>query len=304
MSKETLLTITPELNNERADKAIISLLPSLSRSFIQQLITEGAVTVDGKSISKNRLVKSGEVVGVFLPHISEQTIKAENLPLDIVYEDDDLIVINKNKGMVVHPAAGNFSGTLVNALLYHRGGNLSTVNGDKRPGIVHRLDKDTSGLLIVAKNNTAHSSLAQQIKEHTFKREYRAVVIGNIKDDSGTIDVPLGRSGRDRKKRAVSAINSKNAITHFEVLERYNGYTYVKLSLETGRTHQIRVHMAYRGNPVAGDTVYGGKKNKCGLSGQCLHAALIGFNHPRTGEYIEIESALPEYFQDFLRRIR
>ncbi|HZJ75460.1 MAG TPA: RluA family pseudouridine synthase, partial [Clostridia bacterium] len=302
--KETLHTIPPELDNERADKAIISLLPTLSRSFIQQLIKDGAVTVDGKKISKNRLVKNGEIFKVILPQINALITEAEDLPLDIVYEDDDFLVVNKQKGMVVHPAAGNFSGTLVNALLYHRGGNLSTVNGDKRPGIVHRLDKDTSGLLIVAKNNTAHENLAQQIKEHTLKREYRAVVIGNIKDDSGTIDLPLGRSSKDRKKRAVKTTGAKNAVTHFEVLERFNGYTYVKLNLETGRTHQIRVHMSYRGNPVAGDTVYGGRKNRCGLLGQCLHASLIGFNHPRTGEYIEIESVLPEYFLDFLRRIR
>ncbi len=304
MSKETFLTITPKLNNERADKAIISLLPSLSRSFIQQLIKDGAITVDGKGISKNYLVKSGDMIKVILPKESELIIEAEDLPLDIVYEDDDLLVVNKQKGIVVHPAAGNFSGTLVNALLYHRGDNLSTVNGDKRRGIVHRLDKDTSGLLIVAKNNAAHTNLAQQIKEHTFKREYRAVVIGNIKDDSGTVDIPLGRSGKDRKKRAVNTTGAKNAVTHFEVLERFNGYTYVKLNLETGRTHQIRVHMAHRGNPVAGDTVYGGRKNKCGLYGQCLHAFLIGFNHPRTGEYIEIKSVLPEYFLDFLRRIK
>lgn len=303
MSKEVFFTIPKELSSERADKAVISLMPSYSRSFIQRLISSGDITIDGKEISKNRIVKEGEVLRAVLPEENEQVIKAENLPLDIVYEDKDLLVVNKQKGMVVHPAPGSFSGTLVNALLYHKGGNLSSINGVERPGIVHRLDKDTSGLLIVAKHDFAHEKIAQQMKERTLKREYKAIVRGNIKDDSGTIDVPIGRSSKDRKKRAVKSINPKDAITHFEVLERFNGYTYVGLSLETGRTHQIRVHMAHKGNPIAGDTVYGGRKNKLGLDGQCLHAALIGFNHPATGEYMEIESNLPKYFLDFIRRI-
>lgn len=304
MRKELFLVIPPELDGERADRAVPVLAPDLSRSQAQQLIADGSITIDSVPFSKSRIMKTGETIKIILPETERFSVKAEDIPIDIRYEDDDLLVVNKPKGMVVHPAAGNYSGTLVNALKHHRAGNLSKINGEKRLGIVHRIDKDTSGLLIVAKNDFAHKNLAAQIKEHSFKREYRAVVVGNIKSDSGTIDAPVGRSEKDRKKQAVGTKNTKSAVTHFEVLERFNGYTYVKLRLETGRTHQIRVHMAYRGNPVAGDTVYGGRKNKCGLEGQCLHAALIGFTHPSTGEYIEVESELPEYFEKFLGRIR
>ncbi len=304
MSKEILLVIPPELDGERADRAVAALLPELSRSLASRFIIDGRVTVNASPLSKSRVIRAGDELKVVLPAPVSFSAEAEDLPLDIRYEDDDLLVVNKPRGMVVHPAAGNYGGTLVNALMYHRAGNLSEINGAKRPGIVHRIDKDTSGLLIVAKNDFAHKSLAAQIKEHSFKREYRAVVTGNVKDDTGTVDAPVGRSERNRKKQAVGAKNSRNAVTHFEVLERLSGYTYMKLRLETGRTHQIRVHMAYRGNPVAGDTVYGGAKNKCGLDGQCLHASLVGFVHPVTGEYIEVVSELPDYFENFLRRIR
>ncbi|MGI6746541.1 MAG: Ribosomal large subunit pseudouridine synthase D [Firmicutes bacterium ADurb.Bin300] len=304
MSKELFATIPAELSGERADKAVCALVPEVSRSSVQRMLQEGKITLNEALISKNRLVKAGEVLRVVLVSQETDAPQAQNIPLDIRYEDNDILVVNKPKGMTVHPAAGNYSGTLVNALLFHRSGNLSGINGEIRPGIVHRLDRDTSGLLIVAKNDSAHIKLAQQIKEHTFKREYRAVVVGRIKSDCGTINAPLGRSDKDRKKQAVGAKNSKNALTHFEVLERFNSFTYVKLLLETGRTHQIRVHMAFRGNPLAGDTVYGGPKNKCSFNGQCLHAALIGFNHPTTGEYIEVEAELPEYFESFLGRIR
>ncbi len=304
MSKELFATIPAELSGERVDKAVCALVNEVSRSLVQRLLQEGKITINEALISKNRIVKAGEILRVVIDYQETATIQAQNIPLDIRYEDNDVLVVNKPKGMTVHPAAGNYSGTLVNALLFHRSGSLSKINGEIRPGIVHRLDKDTSGLLIVAKNDAAHIKLAQQIKEHTFKREYRAVVLGKIKSDCGTISVPLGRSDKDRKKRAVGTKNSKNAVTHFEVLERFNKYTYVKLFLETGRTHQIRVHMAFRGNPVAGDTVYGGPKNRCSFNGQCLHAALIGFKHPKTGENIEVEAELPEYFENFLGRIR
>lgn len=223
--------------------------------------------------------------------------------MSIVYEDDDLLVVDKPKGMVVHPAPGNPDGTLVNALLYHCGDSLSGINGVIRPGIVHRIDKDTSGLLIVAKNDFAHVNLAEQIRVHSFTREYRAVVHGNLKQDEGTVNAPIGRSPKDRKKMAVTDRHSRNAVTHYQVLERFGDYTYIKCRLETGRTHQIRVHMAYLGHPLAGDTVYGPKNTPKSLNGQCLHAGLIGFIHPRTGEYMEFSSELPDYFQTFLRTL-
>ena len=228
----------------------------------------------------------------------------ENIPLDIVYEDNDLLVVNKPRGMVVHPATGNYTGTLVNALMYHCGDRLSSINGIIRPGIVHRIDKDTSGLLIVAKNDFAHNILAEQIKEHSFTRKYQAVVIGNVKDDTGTVNAPIGRHQTDRKKMAVTLKNARNAVTHYKVIARYNGYTHVELTLETGRTHQIRVHMAYIGHPVAGDPVYSGKKYLTKLNGQCLHAYYISFTHPRTNEILAFSAPLPEYFTDFLKSIQ
>ena len=295
--------VTDEVAGCRLDKAITLLCPDLSRNSAQQLIESGNILVNGVVSNKKYSVISGDVVSVDFPEPTNLSVEAENIPLDIVYEDEHLLVVNKPKGMVVHPAAGNYTGTLVNALLYHCGDSLSGINGVIRPGIVHRIDKDTSGLLVVAKNDVAHKGLAEQIKEHSFTRVYNTVVVGNIKDDTGTIDAPIGRHPKDRKRQAVTDKNSKNAVTHFEVLERFDGFTFLKVKLETGRTHQIRVHMAYRGTPVAGDVVYGNPKKTYGLQGQCLNASTIGFIHPVTGEYLEFTTDLPDYFKDFLRRI-
>lgn len=297
------LIVTDEFVGERIDKVVPALYKELSRSAVQQLITDNAITVNGNVVNKKYSVSNGDSICVTVPEPKNLSVEKENIPLDIVYEDEHLLVVNKPKGMVVHPAAGNYNGTLVNALLYHCGDSLSGINGVIRPGIVHRIDKDTSGLLVCAKTDAAHKGLAEQIKEHSFTRIYNTVVVGNIKDDSGTIDAPIGRHPKDRKKQAVTDKNSRNAVTHFEVIERYNGFTFLRVKLETGRTHQIRVHMAYRGNPVAGDVVYGNPKNTYGLEGQCLNASTIGFIHPITKEYLEFTSELPEYFNDFLRRI-
>ncbi len=299
-----IIAVTSEISGERIDKVIFQECGLASRSAAQKIIDDGNVFVNSIIITKNYKVKSGDRITVVVPKPRELEVKAENIPLDIRYEDDDLLVVNKPKGMVVHPAAGNYDGTLVNALLYHCKDSLSGINGVIRPGIVHRIDKDTSGLLIVAKNDFAHISLADQIKVHSFTRKYQSVVYGRLKSHEGTIDAPIGRHSVDRKKMAVTAKNSKNAVTHYEVINEYEGFTHLSLKLETGRTHQIRVHMAYVGHPVAGDPVYGPKKVIEYLNGQCLHAGLIGFKHPRTGKYIEIESELPDYFNDFLRRIK
>ena len=297
-------TADPSLEGVRLDKAVTQKADDLTRSSVQNIIEQGGVSVNGKTEPKNYKVGLNDEITVVMPELRELDVKAENIELDIVYEDDDLLVVNKPKGMVVHPAAGNYDGTLVNALLYHCGDSLSGINGVIRPGIVHRIDKDTSGLLIVAKNDFAHRALAKQIKEHSFTRIYEAVVHGNLKQDSGTVDAPIGRHPTQRKKMAVTEKNSRNAVTHYEVIERYNGFTHVRLRLETGRTHQIRVHMAYIGHPVAGDTVYGPKKPVGGLSGQCLHAKVIGFVHPRSGKYLEFDSPLPEYFASFLKKLQ
>lgn len=298
-----IISVAPEKAGERIDKIICGAIDSLSRSAVQKIIDEGGVSVGGVIISKNYKVRANDMIKLIVPEAKELEVTPENIPLDIRYEDRDLLVVNKPKGMVVHPAAGNYDGTLVNALLYHCKDSLSGINGVIRPGIVHRIDKDTSGLLIVAKNDMAHISLAEQIKAHSFTREYQSVVYGRMKNESGTVDAPIGRHPVDRKKMAVTPKNSKNAVTHFSVINEYKDFTHLRLRLETGRTHQIRVHMSYIGHPVAGDAVYGPKKVIEYLSGQCLHAGLIGFKHPRTNEYIEIESELPEYFTDFLRRI-
>lgn len=276
----------------------------ISRSRAASLISDGFVTVNGKSASKNMKLKKGDSVHIEIPEVKECEIEPENIPLDIIYEDDDLLVVNKPKGMVVHPAAGNYSKTLVNAILFHCKGSLSGINGVLRPGIVHRIDKNTSGLLIVAKNDYAHNKLALQIKEHSFTREYEAVVYGNIKEDTLTVNAPIGRHPVKRKQMAVTLKNSKNAVTHCTVLERFKNFTHIRLKLETGRTHQIRVHMAYIGHPVAGDDVYGPKKVIKSLCGQCLHARKIGFVHPTSGEYLEFESELPDYFKSFLEELR
>ena len=295
--------VTEEVMGSRLDKAVTLLCSDLSRNSAQQLIESGNILVNGVVSNKKYSVSDGDIITINMPEPESLSVEPENIPLDIVYEDEHLLVVNKPKGMVVHPAAGNYNGTLVNALLYHCGDSLSGINGVIRPGIVHRIDKDTSGLLVVAKSDIAHKGLAEQIKEHSFTRVYNTVVVGNIKDNFGTIDAPIGRHPKDRKKQAVTDRNSKNAVTHFEVLERFNGFTFLKVKLETGRTHQIRVHMAYRGTPVAGDIVYGNPKKTYGLQGQCLNASTIGFIHPVTGEYLEFTTDLPKYFKDFLRRI-
>ncbi|MCI1955456.1 MAG: RluA family pseudouridine synthase [Oscillospiraceae bacterium] len=288
----------------RLDKLVGGNVDGLTRSAAEKLISGGGVFVNGKAGGKSLRCGAGDVVEVAVPEPTPLQVKAQPIPLDIPYEDGDLLVVNKPKGMVVHPAAGHADGTLVNALLAHCGNSLSGINGVMRPGIVHRIDKDTSGLLIVAKNDFAHRSLAAQIKAHSFTRVYEAVVLGNLKDDGGTVDAPIGRHPTERKKMAVTDRHSRRAVTHYQVLARYRGYTYVRLRLETGRTHQIRVHMAYIGHPVAGDTVYGPKKPVPGLDGQCLHAKVIGFLHPRDGRYVEITSELPRYFTNFLKRLR
>ena len=304
MISSYIFSVEADLVGERIDKAVTEKCNLNSRSAAQKLIESDAVKVNGIIVSKNYKVRLNDKITVQVPEARELEIKAENIPLDIIYEDSDLLVVNKPKDMVVHPAAGNYDGTLVNALLYHCKDSLSGINGVIRPGIVHRIDKDTSGLLIVAKNDFAHISLAEQIKVHSFTRQYQSVVYGRIKNESGKIDAPIGRHPVDRKKMTVTTKNSKNAVTHYELIEQFDNFAHIKLTLETGRTHQIRVHMSYIGHPVAGDPVYGPKKVIEYLNGQCLHAGLIGFKHPRTGKYIEIESELPEYFTDFIRRIK
>lgn len=302
--QEFQFTVSFEEENNRLDKYLCEKLSSFTRSFLQKNIDAGNVTKNGVVLPKNYKVSAGDQLRVIVPQPEKLEVAAEQIPLAIVYEDGDLLVVNKPKGMVVHPAAGNYSGTLVNALLAHCGESLSGINGVIRPGIVHRIDKDTSGLLIVAKNDLAHQNLAQQIKEHTFTRIYEAVVYGTIKDEAGKVDAPIGRHPAERKRMAVTEKNARNAVTYYEVVARYEGFTHIRLKLETGRTHQIRVHMAYLGHPVAGDPVYGPKKVITSLHGQCLHARVIGFRHPRDGRYLEFTSELPEYFTAFLKSLK
>ena len=292
-----------EAGGERLDKFLAEAVgEALTRTAAANYIESGAALVNGKTAAKNYKVKTGDNVVFEIPEAVEIDIQPENIPLDIVYEDKDLLVVNKPKGMVVHPAPGHYSGTLVNALMYHCKDSLSGINGEIRPGIVHRIDKDTSGLLMVAKNDFAHQGLAAQIKEHSFTREYECVVNGAVKED-GTVNAPIGRHKTDRKKMCVTDLNSREAVTHYKVIENLGNYTHLKCILETGRTHQIRVHMSYMGHPIAGDEVYGNGKPKW-LCGQCLHAKKIGFVHPSTGEYMEFDSQLPDYFNKFLTSIR
>lgn len=295
------LTVSPEEEGLRIDVLVAESVDGLTRSGVQKLLADGQGSVNGKPVPKAYKVRAGDHIALTIPAPQTLVAKAQDIPLSVVYEDDDLLVVDKPKGMVVHPAPGNPDGTLVNALLYHCGDSLSGINGVIRPGIVHRIDKDTSGLLVVAKNDMAHIALQEQIQAHSFTREYRAVVHGNFKEDSGTIDAPIGRNPKDRKKMAVTTQHSRPAVTHFEVLERYRDYNFIRCRLETGRTHQIRVHMAYRGHPVAGDPLYGPSNTPKSLQGQCLHAGLIGFIHPRTREYMEFTSELPDVFTKFLR---
>ena len=282
----------------------VSEIADVTRSRAAKLISDGCVQINNKTAQKSDKLQMGDTVSVTVPEPLEYDVLPQDLNLQIIFEDEHLLVVNKPKGMVVHPAAGNYEGTLVNGLMYHCKDKLSGINGVMRPGIVHRIDKNTSGLLIVAKNDNAHNFLAEQIKEHSFTREYEAIVYGNFKDDKGTVNAPIGRHPVKRKQMAVTSTASRNAVTHYEVLERFCEFTHLKLRLETGRTHQIRVHMAYIGHPVAGDEVYGPKKVITELSGQCLHARKIGFIHPVSREYLEFSSPLPEYFEKFLRKVR
>ena len=298
-------TFTIETAGERLDALLPLLLPELSRAAAQKLIEQGAVTVDGASVRKNHRAAPGARVTVTLPEPEAATPEAQDIVLDVVYEDAELIVVNKPRGMVAHPAAGHADGTLVNALLWHCGNSLSGVGGEKRPGIVHRIDKDTSGLILAAKNDFAHRALSAQLKEHSMFRVYETVVYGGPREDAGTVDAPSGRHPTDRKRMAVTQKNSRPAVTHYEVLARYRGYTHLRCRLETGRTHQIRVHMAHIGHPIAGDPVYAGRRaEKDAFSGgQCLHAREIEFTHPRTGERVHLECPLPEYFTAFLEKL-
>ena len=296
-------TLTVNDASLRADALVCAAMPSLSRSFVQRLFEEGRVTAGGRPVKKSGKLKTGTELVIDLPEPEDPQVTAEEIPLDIVYEDADVIVINKPKGMVVHPAPGHAGGTLVNALLNHCGGELSGINGVLRPGIVHRIDKDTSGLIIAAKNDLAHRALAAQLSDHTLARTYECVVIGNLREDEGTVDAPIGRHPTDRKRQCVTEKNSRPAVTHWRVLARYPGYTHLECRLETGRTHQIRVHMAYIGHPILGDTVYGAKKPVPGLTGQCLHARELRFVHPTTGEMMTVTSPRPDYFQQVLKRL-
>ena len=296
--------VEAEQEGERLDKFLSIIYPDFSRAFFQKLIKNNQVAVNDKVQKASYCVKIDDIVTVEIPDAVETTIEPENIPLDILYEDDDLLVVNKPKGMVVHPSAGHYSGTLVNAIMYHCKDSLSGINGEIRPGIVHRIDMDTTGSLIICKNDMAHQSLAVQLKEHSINRIYEAIVHGNIKEEEGTVNAPIGRHPTDRKKMSIHAKNARNAITHYKVLKRFGDYTYIQCKLETGRTHQIRVHMASIGHPLLGDQVYGPKK--CPFSklvGQTLHARTLGFIHPRTNEYIEVNAPLPDYFLNLLEKL-
>lgn len=298
------MILTADRSGERIDAALARLAPELSRSAAQRLLENGLVRRNGVAAAKSDRLNAGDILEFEPPAPKEISAQAEDIPLDVVYEDSDVIVVNKPKGLVVHPAAGHWDGTLVNALLHHCGDSLSGIGGELRPGIVHRIDKDTSGLLIVAKNDFAHQALSAQLKDHTLARTYECIVCGNIREDRGTIDAPIGRSPADRKKMCVTRSGGREAVTHWEVIARYTGYTHLRCRLETGRTHQIRVHLAWRSHPIVGDTVYGHKKPELGLDSQCLHARELTFVHPRTGERITVQCPLPDWFQAALDRLK
>ena len=297
------MTYIADISGERLDAFVARICPDLTRSAAQRLIEEGAVTRNGKKAKKNDKLNIGDEISVTIPEPKEVDIVAKEMPLDIVYQDEDVLVINKPKGLVVHPAAGHQDDTLVNGLLFAMGDDLSGINGELRPGIVHRIDKDTSGLLAVAKNDLAHTMLASQLKDHSMYRMYDAIVCGSFREDSGTVDAPIGRHPSDRKKMCVTARNSKEAVTHWEVVKRYRGYTHIRCKLETGRTHQIRVHMAHIGHPLLGDVVYGHKKPELGQDSQCLHAGALCFAHPRDGHPVMVFAELPEYFKKVLEKL-
>ncbi len=299
----TPLRLKVDAPGQRADQFLAAALPQLTRSAAQKLLEEGAVTLNGRPVKKNYKTAPEDELVVVLPDPAPVDILPQDIPLDVVYEDEDVIAVNKPVGLVVHPAAGHPDGTLVNALLYHCGNSLSGINGALRPGIVHRIDRDTSGLIIAAKNDAAHLALAAQLQDHSLYREYEAVCVGNLKQDQGTVNAPIARHPTDRKKMAVNFLQGREAVTHWTVLERFPGYTHIQCRLETGRTHQIRVHMAHTGHPLLGDVVYGSKKPWPGLAGQCLHARRLSFVHPRTGERLTLECPLPSWFQEVLTKL-
>ena len=303
MEREILCVVTPDKAGKRLDAYLASEVEDLSRNYAENLIGEERVHVNDGIEAKKYKVREGDRIRIDMPAPRPIDVEPQNIPLDILYEDEDVIVVNKPRGMVVHPSAGNWDSTLVNAIMYHCGDSLSSINGAIRPGIVHRIDKDTSGLLMIAKNNKAHESLAEQLRVHSVTREYRALVYDNIREDELTIDIPIGRDERNRLRRVVNGSNPKEAVTHVKVLERYGKYTLIAARLETGRTHQIRVHLSHIKHPLVGDTTYGPKKQIYGLDGQLLHAKTLGFIHPSTGEYMEFDSPLPDYFKDILERI-
>ena len=301
---DTYLFEVQENQQMRLDKYLAEQFPEQTRSYLQKLIKDGEVLVNGKNVKTGYQLSKGDEVSVNIPEPKELDVEPQKMDLDIVYEDDDVILINKPKGMVVHPAPGHTTDTLVNGLLYHCKDNLSGINGVARPGIVHRIDRDTTGILIVCKNDMSHNSIAAQLKEHSINRRYRALVHGNLKEDTGTVEGAIGRHPIDRKKMSINEKNGKPAVTHYTVLERFGNYTLIECKLETGRTHQIRVHMTSIGHPLVGDEVYGPAKCPFKLQGQCLHAMVLGFVHPRSGEYMEFSAELPEYFEELLRKLR
>ena len=298
------LYVTAGNQGERIDRFLSANLEDLSRSYIQKLVKEGGILVNGNPVKANYKINAGDEIRVQIPDPEPLDILPEEIPLDILYEDEDILVVNKPKGMVVHPAPGHYSHTLVNAVLYHCGSRLSGINGVLRPGIVHRIDMDTTGSLLICKNDRAHQILADELKEHHITRRYHAVVLGNLKEDTGTMNAPIGRNPTDRKKMSTKAPNGRRAVTHYRVLERFGDYTYIECELETGRTHQIRVHMASIGHPILGDSVYGPAKCPFKLEGQTLHAKILGITHPSTGKYMEFDAPLPDYFVSLLERLR